>query len=126
MADDEFVSESLDEERRSAAARLFDVRRVIGGLFVVYGVIVTIIGLLDTESELDKAQGVRINLWTGLGMLALGALFLLWQWLRPPKPRLLPRRTIPVPGRALTLSRGSWTPVTAIGSNGRPRSRAKA
>jgi len=83
MADDEFVSESLDEERRSVAARLFDVRRVIGGLFVVYGVIVTIIGLLDTESELDKAQGVRINLWTGLGMLALGALFLLWQWLRP-------------------------------------------
>ena len=83
MADDEFVSESLDAERRSAAARLFDVRRVIGGLFVVYGVIVTIIGLLDTESELDKAQGVRINLWTGLGMLALGALFLLWQWLRP-------------------------------------------
>jgi hypothetical protein len=83
MADDDLVSETLDEERRSAAARLFDVRRVIGGLFVVYGVIVTLIGLFDSPSELDKAQGVRINLWTGLGMLALGAVFLLWQWLRP-------------------------------------------
>lgn len=83
MADDELVSESTDEERRSAAARLFDVRRVIGGLFVVYGVIVTLIGLFDSPSELDKAQGVRINLWTGLGMLALGVLFLVWQWLRP-------------------------------------------
>jgi hypothetical protein len=83
MADDDLVNESLDEESRSAAARLFDVRRVIGGLFVVYGVIVTVIGLFDSPSELDKAQGVRINLWTGLGMLALGAVFLLWQWLRP-------------------------------------------
>ena len=81
MAETPIDAESA--EPRAAAARLFDVRRVIGGLFVVYGVIVTIIGLLDTESELDKAQGVRINLWTGLGMLALGALFLLWQWLRP-------------------------------------------
>ncbi|GAA1039538.1 hypothetical protein GCM10009557_58400 [Virgisporangium ochraceum] len=72
-----------EAERRSAAARLFDVRRVIGGLFVVYGVIVTLIGLFDSEADLEKAQGVRINLWTGLGMLLLGALFLLWQWWRP-------------------------------------------
>jgi hypothetical protein len=71
------------EERRSAAARLFDVRRVIGGLFVVYGLLVGTIGLFDSQAEIDKAQGVRINLWSGLAMLALGLLFLLWQWLRP-------------------------------------------
>lgn len=75
----------IDEEaeQRSAAARLFDVRRVIGGLFVVYGVIVTLLGIFDSDAEIEKAQGVRINLWTGLGMLILGALFLLWQWWRP-------------------------------------------
>jgi hypothetical protein len=83
MADDDLIKQTSDEERRSEAARLFDVRRVIGGLFVVYGLIVTIIGLFDSGSELDKAQGVRINLWTGLGMLVLGGLFLVWQWLRP-------------------------------------------
>ncbi|WP_433791244.1 hypothetical protein [Actinoplanes sp. CA-252034] len=65
-------------------ARLFDVRRVIGGLFVVYGVIVTLIGVLDGPSELEKAQGVRINLWMGLGMLAVGLLMLLWLRLNPP------------------------------------------
>jgi hypothetical protein len=70
-------------EQRSAAARLFDVRRVIGGLFFIYGVIVTLIGLFDSDADLEKAQGVRINLWTGLGMLLLGVLFLLWQWWRP-------------------------------------------
>jgi len=83
MADDELARESAEEQRRSAAARLFDVRRVIGGLFVVYGVIVTAIGLFDSPAELEKAQGIRINLWAGLCMLALGLLFLLWQWLRP-------------------------------------------
>jgi hypothetical protein len=76
-----------DEERAkvSSAARLFDVRRVIGGLFVVYGLIVTLLGLFDSKSEIDKAQGVRINLWMGLAMLALGLLMLLWLWLNPAK-----------------------------------------
>jgi hypothetical protein len=76
----------MSDEKRSAAARLFDVRRVIGGLFVLYGVLVGAAGLFDSSQEIDKAQGVRINLWAGLGMLALGALFLLWQWLRPAEP----------------------------------------
>ncbi|OLB77683.1 MAG: hypothetical protein AUI14_15510 [Actinobacteria bacterium 13_2_20CM_2_71_6] len=67
-------------------ARLFDVRRVIGGLFVVYGLIVGGIGLFDSKAQIDKAQGVNINLWAGLCMLALGAFFLIWQWVRPAHP----------------------------------------
>jgi hypothetical membrane protein len=73
-----------DQAKVSAAARLFDVRRVIGGLFVVYGVIVTLIGLFDNQAEIDKAQGVRINLWMGLAMLVFGLLMLLWLRLSPP------------------------------------------
>jgi hypothetical protein len=82
MADDK---QGEEQEKVTAAARLFDVRRVIGGLFVVYGVIVTLIGLFDNKSEIDKAQGVRINLWMGLGMLALGLLMLFWLWVNPTK-----------------------------------------
>jgi hypothetical protein len=67
----------------TAKARLFDVRRIIGGLFVVYGLLVGAIGVFDSPEQIDKAQGVNINLWAGLAMLVLGALFLLWQWLRP-------------------------------------------
>jgi hypothetical protein len=72
-----------DGDGTKRAARLFDVRRVIGGLFVIYGVIVTLLGIFDDQSEIDKAQGVRINLWMGIAMLALGGLMLLWQWLNP-------------------------------------------
>ncbi|MFF3452174.1 hypothetical protein ACFYXJ_34105 [Streptomyces sp. NPDC002667] len=73
-----------DLEKKSAtAARLFDIRRIIGGLFVVYGVIVTIAGITVSDADLAKAGGININLWTGLGMLALGLFFLAWLWLRP-------------------------------------------
>ncbi|MCX3060646.1 hypothetical protein [Streptomyces beihaiensis] len=74
-------------ERKSAtAARLFDIRRIIGGLFVVYGVIVTIAGITASDADLKKAENVNINLWTGLGMLALGLFFLVWLKLRPTAP----------------------------------------
>lgn len=69
----------------ASAVRLFDVRRIIGGLFVIYGLVVGIIGLTDGPSEIRKAEGVNINLWTGIGMLVLGLLFLLWMYLRPAK-----------------------------------------
>lgn len=71
------------ESKSATAARIFDLRRIIGGLFVVYGVIITITGLTDSQQAIDKAQGVNINLWTGIGMLILGAFFLVWLKLRP-------------------------------------------
>ena len=73
------------EAGRRRTARLFDVRLVIGGLFVVYGVIVTGIGLFDSAEELAKAQGVHINIWMGLAMLVFGLLMLLWLRLSPPE-----------------------------------------
>ncbi|MEH0983158.1 hypothetical protein [Micromonospora sp. CPCC 205556] len=85
-AHDPLVEETERERRASAAARLFDIRRVIGGLFVVYGVIVGLVGLFDSAADLEKAQGVRINLWAGLGMFAFGLLMLAWQWIRPAEP----------------------------------------
>ncbi|MGA5270424.1 hypothetical protein [Streptomyces lydicamycinicus] len=85
MSDYQHEVEELERES-ATAARLFDVRRIIGGLFTVYGVIVTIAGLMATDADLKKAQNININLWTGLGMLALGLFFLIWQTLRPAVP----------------------------------------
>ncbi|OKJ99701.1 hypothetical protein AMK26_27260 [Streptomyces sp. CB03234] len=74
------------EKKSATAARLFDIRRIIGGLFTVYGIIVTVAGLTASDADLEKAVGVNINLWTGLGMLALGLFFLIWLRLRPMAP----------------------------------------
>ncbi|MCZ0209761.1 hypothetical protein [Streptomyces achromogenes] len=71
------------QTKSATAARIFDLRRIIGGLFVVYGVIVTLTGITDSQAAIDKAEGVNINLWTGIGMLLLGIFFLAWLKLRP-------------------------------------------
>lgn len=89
MSDDmnQHVEEVKELEAKSAtAARLFDVRRIIGGLFVVYGVIVTIAGFTASDADMKKAQDININLWTGIGMLLLGLFFLVWLKLRPTVP----------------------------------------
>ena len=77
-------SERAEEEARAQrAANLFDLRRILGGLFLVYGVILTILGLTDTQKEIDKAAGVNVNLYTGLAMIAVAILFLIWAFTRP-------------------------------------------
>lgn len=71
------------EAPQSAAGRLFDLRSMIGGLFVLYGIMLTVAGFTTTDRELAKASGININLWMGIGMLVVGALFLAWWRLRP-------------------------------------------
>ena len=65
------------------AANLFDLRRIIGGLFVVYGLLLAVLGLFDSQEEIDKAAGVNINLYAGLGMLVFGILMIVWALTRP-------------------------------------------
>ncbi|WNE98461.1 hypothetical protein PS467_25575 [Streptomyces luomodiensis] len=84
-------------QKSATAARLFDVRRIIGGLFTIYGIIVLIAGFTASDADVRKASGININLWTGWCVLAVGLLFLLWMRLRPlsapgaaPKPESRP------------------------------------
>ena len=76
------TSDSADAPQ-SAASKLFDIRLLIGALFTLYGLMLTLAGLFTSESDRQKASGININLWLGLGMLVLGLLFLLWQRLTP-------------------------------------------
>ena len=69
--------------RAERAANLFDLRRIIGGVFVVWGVLLIILGLTDSEEEANKAAGININLWAGIGMLVVGVIFLVWALTRP-------------------------------------------
>lgn len=66
--------------------RLFDLRWVIAGLLSLYGIVLIVKGILDDSAALAKAAGVRVNLWTGIGLLAVGLLFALWAVVRPLQP----------------------------------------
>ena len=79
---DEFIEQAENTES-GALRNLFDLRIIIGALFTLYGVYLTIYGIFDGQEALDQAAGVRINLWTGLALLAMGLAFLLWARLRP-------------------------------------------
>lgn len=75
---------SAEERRRLiASTRRFDLRRILGALFLLYGVLVTIVGLVDPATDTGKTHGIPINLWAGIAMLVVGALFLLWDRLSP-------------------------------------------
>lgn len=69
------------------SAILFDLRAVIGLLFVVYGLVLTVLGIIgETPEELAKAGGLALNLWTGLAMLVAGIVFYIWAFAKPPQP----------------------------------------
>jgi hypothetical protein len=80
------AEEAEARDRATGMASLFDLRTVIGGLLVLYGVILTVMGLFASDDAKAKAAGININLWAGLVILAGGAIFLAWARLRPLKP----------------------------------------
>jgi hypothetical protein len=77
------AEEAEARDRATGMASLFDLRMVIGGLLVLYGVILTVMGLFASDDAKAKAAGININLWAGLVILAGGAIFLAWAVLRP-------------------------------------------
>ena len=72
-----------DENRRAKhTAGALDIRNIIGGLLGVYGLILLLMGLFG-DKELDKTGDVNANLWAGIALTVVGAIFLLWARLRP-------------------------------------------
>ena len=69
--------------RAMRAANLFDLRRIIGGVFAAWGTLLLILGLFASDEDIEQAADVNINLWAGLGMLALALVFLTWAFARP-------------------------------------------
>ena len=78
--------EERPEERESdLLAKLFDIRSFTGALFLIFGVIVTIVGLGASEADIQKAAGINLSLIIGLVMLVVGAIFITWLLLKPPE-----------------------------------------
>jgi hypothetical protein len=70
----------------SKISKLFDIRLLVGGLLAIYGIILIIKGAFDSAAAIHKAAGIRLNLWTGIGLLVVGLLMLAWMRLRPLPP----------------------------------------
>ncbi len=77
---DEERSRNADDDTYGASSSLFDLRYLIGALFVLYGVVLVVASFFVDDA---KSDGLDMNLWLGLGMGALGGFFLAWARLRP-------------------------------------------
>jgi hypothetical protein len=75
-----------DELEAARAANRFDIRRIIGFLFALYGAVLVIVGIVGSSEVKNKAAGIDIDLWSGLGMLVFAALMLTWAFSRPVEP----------------------------------------
>lgn len=65
-------------------AGAFDIRNFIGMLLGIFGVILTIAGVVDyTPDEAERTGGIDANLWTGIGLILAAIVFLVWARLRP-------------------------------------------
>jgi hypothetical protein len=73
----------MAENQAPHRAGLFDIRFIIGALIGLYGLIVLITGLFTSDAQVQKADGLNINIYAGIGMLVVGAGFILWARLRP-------------------------------------------
>jgi hypothetical protein len=69
--------------REARAANLFDIRRIIGGLFLLYGVVLFVLGLGASDADVQRAHGINVNLWVGVSLLATAACFIAWALIRP-------------------------------------------
>jgi hypothetical protein len=77
---------SDDEAAAVRLANRFDIRRIIAGVFTVYGLVLLALGVFGAQHIKDKASGINVDLWTGAGMLVVGAAMLAWALLRPVRP----------------------------------------
>jgi hypothetical protein len=73
----------LSEEQVEKATSLLDIRKIIGGLLGIYGLLVLGAGLFGSEADKEKAAGVNINLWVALALLVASGLFFAWGFSRP-------------------------------------------
>ena len=72
---------SAGDGRRTAGA--LDIRLFIALLLGIYGLVLTVVGIGASDADIEQAAGLNLNLWSGIGMLAMALGFGLWTKLRP-------------------------------------------
>jgi hypothetical protein len=79
--DNKTLEDMEPEDQRGA--NLLDLRRIIGGVLLLYGIVLTIAGIVGSDASKHKAAGENVNLWTGLALIVAGVLFIVWALNRP-------------------------------------------
>ncbi|TCJ92127.1 MULTISPECIES: hypothetical protein [Dermacoccus] len=79
---DEVTTTKAGNSARHGAG-LFDIRNIIGLLMALYGLILLVTSFTTSTADKAKADGVNLNLWTGIGLIVIGAALIAWAVTRP-------------------------------------------
>ena len=115
------------EQSADFLAKLFDIRSFTGALFVIFGVIVAIVGLNASDADIQKSAGLNLALLIGPIMFVFGAIFIVWLLLKPPEllhshgHRGGPARATPPPRTRSHTRTPRRTRVRAAAVRARPR-----
>ncbi|MEW1954144.1 hypothetical protein [Terrabacter sp. NPDC080008] len=71
-----------DETRARHTAGAFDIRNFIGALLGLYGVILLLLGIFGDKAY-DKTGNVNANLYAGIVLVVMSAIFIGWARVRP-------------------------------------------
>lgn len=80
-ADEATTTKAGNSARHGAG--LFDIRNIIGLLMALYGLILLVMSFTTSTADKAKADGVNLNLWTGIGLIVIGAALIAWAVTRP-------------------------------------------
>ena len=87
MSNGQPAAGQYDGSQQDAAphkAGAFDIRNVIAGVIGFYGIVLIIMGLVaDSAAQRAKTGNVNANLWAGIVMAVVAAVFVVWSRLRP-------------------------------------------
>ena len=83
MAQDPNAEPEVNEERELRAATLFDIRRIIGGLFLLYGITLTVLGPRRLRRGPQARRGRQRQPVVGITLLVMAAMFIGWALCAP-------------------------------------------
>lgn len=62
---------------------VFDIRNVIAALLGVFGLVLIGVGIHDASAHNLAKAGGNVNLWTGIALVLIAAVFVIWALRRP-------------------------------------------
>jgi len=94
MSDQNDLSAPDPDEKRVQrhTAGAFDIRNFIGALLGLYGLILTVMGIV-ADKAYDRTGNINANLYAGIVLLLASAVFIIWARI---KPIIVPAHVEPV------------------------------
>jgi len=96
------MADNTSRTHRTAGA--LDIRNVIGGLLGIYGLILLGMAAFGPLAE-DRTGGINANLWVGIVLVVVAAVFFAWARWRPVVVRKQPDAQDPAQETAQDPSR---------------------